>query len=103
MVDILTKCLSEWQTGKILSRLLPQKESDLGLHRLPRPFCKAISVRNFRTSILKVLSSEKSELIISETHFWRLFWRVYTQFNLEMHAQKHIFFKDNFMKLFYLV
>ena len=30
-------------------RLLLQKQSDLGLHCLSRPFLKATSVRNFRT------------------------------------------------------
>ena len=32
-----TKCLSEYQTGKTLIRLLLQKQSDLGLHCLSRP------------------------------------------------------------------
>ena len=43
-----TKFLSEKQTGKTLIRLLPQKQSDLGMHCLSRPFCQATSVRNFR-------------------------------------------------------
>ena len=34
----LSKCLSEWQTGKTLLRLLLQKQSDLGLHCLFRSF-----------------------------------------------------------------
>ena len=33
-----TKCLSEYQTGKTLIRLLLQKQSDLGLHCLSKPF-----------------------------------------------------------------
>ena len=33
-----TKCLCEWETGKTLIRLLLQKQSDLGLHFLSRPF-----------------------------------------------------------------
>ena len=31
-----TKCLSEWQTGKTLIRLLLKKQSDLGLPYLSR-------------------------------------------------------------------
>ena len=34
----LTKCSSEKQTGKILIRLLLQKQSDLGLHCLSKHF-----------------------------------------------------------------
>ena len=37
-----TKCLSEYQTGKTLIRLLLQKQSDLGLHCLSRPFGRQI-------------------------------------------------------------
>ena len=40
------KCLSEWQTGKTLIRLLLKKQSDLGLHCLSRPFRQATSVQN---------------------------------------------------------
>ena len=29
-----------------------QKQSDLGMHCLYRPFCQATSVQNFRTSIV---------------------------------------------------
>ena len=45
----LAKCLSELQTGKTLIRLLPQKQSDLGLCCLSRPIRQTTSVRNFRT------------------------------------------------------
>ena len=45
----LTKCSSEKQTGKTLIRLLLQKQSDLGLPCLSKPFWQATSVRNFRT------------------------------------------------------
>ena len=38
------KCLAEWQTGKTLIRLLLQKQSDLGLHSLSRPFWLATSI-----------------------------------------------------------
>ena len=31
--------LMEWQTEQTLIRLLLQKQSDLGLHCLPRPIC----------------------------------------------------------------
>ena len=44
-----TKCLSEYQTGKTLIRLLLQKQSDLGLHCLSIPFWQVTSVQNFRT------------------------------------------------------
>ena len=44
-----TNCLSKWQTGKTLIRLLLQKQSDLGLHCLSMPFMQATSVRNCRT------------------------------------------------------
>ena len=37
----IMKCLSEWQTGKTLIRLLLKKQSDLGLHCLSRPFQEA--------------------------------------------------------------
>ena len=40
------KCLSEKQTGKTLIRLLLQKQSDLSLHCLSRPFLQATSVLN---------------------------------------------------------
>ena len=43
------KCLWECQTGKTLTWLLLQKQSDLGLHCLSRPFRYATSVQNFRT------------------------------------------------------
>ena len=33
----LIKCLSEWQTGKTLIRLLLRKQSDLGMSCLSRP------------------------------------------------------------------
>ena len=39
-----TKCLLELRTGKTLIRLLFQKQSDLGLHCLSRPFWQTISV-----------------------------------------------------------
>ena len=42
------------QTGKTLIILLLQKQSDLGLHCLFRSFLQAISVQNFRTSIVIV-------------------------------------------------
>ena len=45
----VTKCESEQQTGKTLIRLLLQKQSDLGLHCMPRPFWQTTCVRNFRT------------------------------------------------------
>ena len=45
----LTNCLSEWQIGKTLIRLLLQKQSDLGLPYLSRPFWQVASVQNFRT------------------------------------------------------
>ena len=48
----LTKCLSEQQTGKTLIRLLPQKQSDLGLHCLSRPFWQPMSVCHFRSSTI---------------------------------------------------
>ena len=48
------KCSSEYQTGKTQIRLLPQKQSDLGLHCLSRPFWQATSVRNFWTFQLKI-------------------------------------------------
>ena len=44
-----TKCLSESQTGKTLIRLLLQKQSDLGLSCVYRPFWQATSVQNIRT------------------------------------------------------
>ena len=42
-----TKYLSEQQTGKTLISLLPQKQSDLVLHCLSRPFWQANSVESF--------------------------------------------------------
>ena len=45
-----TKCLYEWQTGKTLIRLLLQKQSDLGLHCMSRPFWQTAVFPNFRTS-----------------------------------------------------
>ena len=38
----------EYQTGKTLIRLLPGKQSDLGLHCLFRHFKQTTSVQNFR-------------------------------------------------------
>ena len=44
----------EKQIGKTLIGLLLQKQSDLGLHCLSRPFWQAASVLNFRTfTVLK--------------------------------------------------
>ena len=43
----ITNCLSEKQTGKTLIRLLLQKQSDLGLSCLSRPFWQATRVQNF--------------------------------------------------------
>ena len=45
----LTKCLLEKQTGKTLIRLLPRKQSDLGLPCLFMLLQKATTVLNFRT------------------------------------------------------
>ena len=42
----LIKCLSEWQTGKTLIRLL-LKKSDLGMSCLSMPFGQVTSVQNF--------------------------------------------------------
>ena len=42
-------CLSEYQTGKTLIRLLLRKQSDLGLSCLFKPFWQATSVQNFRS------------------------------------------------------
>ena len=50
----IVKGLSEKQTGKTLIRLLLQKQSDLGLCFLSRPFWQATSVRNFRKYIIKL-------------------------------------------------
>ena len=50
----LTNCLSEYQTGKTLIRLLPQKQSDLGLPSLYRPFWQGSSVLKFRTFLVSV-------------------------------------------------
>ena len=44
----VAKCLSELQTGRTLIRLLLQKQSNLGLHCLSRPFLQATSVQKFR-------------------------------------------------------
>ena len=46
---VVTKCLSEEQTGKNLIRLLHYKQSDLGLHCLSMPFQHETSVQTFRT------------------------------------------------------
>ena len=48
----VTKCLSEWQTGKTLIRLLLQKQSDLGLRCLSKPYWQATGVRIFGTFTL---------------------------------------------------
>ena len=45
----ICKMLVRKQTGKTLLRLLLQKQSDLGLCCLSRPFWQAASVQNFRT------------------------------------------------------
>ena len=45
---VAIKCLSKQQKGTTLSRLLLQKQSDLGLHCLSRPLWQAPSVRYFR-------------------------------------------------------
>ena len=43
------------KTGKTLIRLLLQKQSDLGLHCLHRPYWQSASVRNFRTFIINTI------------------------------------------------
>ena len=48
----LQKCMLEKQTGKTLIRLLLQKQSDLSLHCLSKPFWQATSVQNFRIFII---------------------------------------------------
>ena len=42
-----TKCLPEEQSGKTKIRLLLQKQSDLGLPCLSRPFRQATSIGNY--------------------------------------------------------
>ena len=48
------KSVSYYQTGKALIRLFLQKQSDLGLHCLSRPFWQATSVKIFRKFLDKV-------------------------------------------------
>ena len=51
------KCLSEYQTGKTLIRVVLEKQSDLGLPCLSRPFWQAASVQNFRTFTIHYYSN----------------------------------------------
>ena len=46
----LTKCLSEYITGKTMIKVLLKKQFVLGLCCLSRPFLQAVGARNFRTS-----------------------------------------------------
>ena len=48
----IANCMSEQQTGKTRIRLFFQKQSDLGLRCLSRHCLQAVSVQNFRTSIV---------------------------------------------------
>ena len=55
--------LSELQIGKTLTRLLLQKQSDLGLPYLPRPFWLVASVQNFKTFTVCIKSYSKTSKI----------------------------------------
>ena len=57
--DGIHKILVRIATGKTLIRLLLQKQSDLGLHCLPKPFLLMTSVQNFRTSTIESMRSHK--------------------------------------------
>ena len=49
------------QAGKILIRLLLQKQSDLGLHCSSRPVWQVTGVQNFRTSTVRESSGSVVE------------------------------------------
>ena len=51
-----TKCVSDYQTGNTLIRLLLQKQSDLGLRCLSRPSGQAISIKKIRYGKFSKLS-----------------------------------------------
>ena len=68
----LIKCLSEWQTGKTLIRLLLQKQSDLGMSCLSKLFWQATSVRNFRT------------FTVHKLHFDHVHISEYKHFNVQV-------------------
>ena len=60
-----TNFLSEQQTWNTLVRLLLQKQSDLGLPCLSRPFWLATSVQKFRKFTVLKGTSEYLQLILS--------------------------------------
>ena len=54
---------------KALIRLLRQKQSDLGLHCLFRPFWQTISVQNFRTFTVPTICGPAHEILVLTTFF----------------------------------
>ena len=61
------------QTGKTLISLLLQKQSDLGLTCLSRPFWLATSVPNFRTFTVRIHAGiRKQRLCIISCMSWQI-------------------------------
>ena len=105
VIKEFTKCLLEQQTEKILIRLLLQKQSDLGLHCLTKPFWQATSVPNFRTFTVDIkdkistlctlldtiyfdeLETKDEDMVLSPDEFIQAFDNIHVAYAL------HSFFK----------
>ena len=68
-----TKCFSELQTVKTLTRLLHQKQSDLSLHCLSRHFWLVNTARNFRSFTVHSLQAHYGKCFKIMNSFLLLF------------------------------